>query len=118
MTEFSLLVTAGPLGPGAFSALRTARAIQASSHSLYRLFFYGDGVLLANRFLHDAGSAGEAARAWQDWVAAERPPATVCVGAAQKRGLISDNLADGFALAGLGDWVDALGQGERVVHFG
>lgn len=118
MTEFSLLVTAGPQRPGALTALRTARAIQASPHSLYRLFFYGDGVLLANRFLHDAGAAVENARAWQDWVADQRPPATVCVGAAQKRGLINDNLAPGFTLAGLGDWVDALGGNHRVVHFG
>ena len=118
MTEFSVLVTAGPQRPGALTALHTARAIQASPYSLYRLFFYGDGVLLANRYLHEAGPAGDTARAWQDWIASERPPATVCVGAAQKRGLISDNLAEGFALAGLGDWVDALGHAGRVVHFG
>ena len=26
--------------------------------------------------------------------------------------------ADGFTLVGLGDWVDALTQSDRVVHFG
>jgi tRNA 2-thiouridine synthesizing protein D len=58
-------------------------------------------------------------------------PASVCVGAALKRGIsdseearrtglndVSGTLADGFTLVGLGDWVDALTQSDRVVHFG
>jgi tRNA 2-thiouridine synthesizing protein D len=53
------------------------------------------------------------------------------VGAALKRGIsdseearraglndVSGTLADGFTLVGLGDWVDALTQSDRVVHFG
>lgn len=118
MIEFSLLVTAGPQRPGALTALRTARAIHASPHSLYRLFFYGDGVLLADRNLNPEGAAGETARAWRHWVAETHPPAAVCVGAADKRALTGDTLAAGFQLVGLGDWVDALNHGDRVVHFG
>ncbi|MCH2557449.1 MAG: DsrE family protein [Alcanivorax sp.] len=118
MTEFSVLVTAGPQRPGALTALRTARALQNSPYSLYRLFFYGDGVLLAHRLLNTDGAADDTARAWQQWVRDTAPPASVCVGAAHKRGVTEETLAGGFRLVGLGDWVDALNHGGRVVHFG
>ncbi|GAA5118928.1 DsrE/DsrF/TusD sulfur relay family protein [Alloalcanivorax gelatiniphagus] len=118
MTEFSLLVTAGPQRPGALTALRTARALQASPYPIYRLFFYGEGVLLAHRLLDAGDPASETARAWQHWVRDTSAPATVCVGAAHKRGVTAETLAGGFQLVGLGDWVDALNHGGRVVHFG
>lgn len=117
MTDFSILVTAGPQRPGALTALRTARAIHVSHHSLYRLFLYGDAVLLAEQ-TPPTGPTNETSRAWQDWIAEARVPAAVCVGAAHRRGVTSDTLATGFELVGLGDWIDALKHGQRVVHFG
>ena len=130
MIKVSLLVTAGPQRPGALTALHTAQAVARSSHQLYRIFFYGDGVHLANRLACRGDLACDAQRGWQTLVAEHGWPASVCVGAALKRG-ISDGeearragleggatLADGFTLVGLGDWVDALTQSDRVVHFG
>ncbi|MFT6600166.1 MAG: tRNA 2-thiouridine synthesizing protein D [Alloalcanivorax sp.] len=130
MIKVSLLVTAGPQRPGALTALHTAQAVARSSHQLYRIFFYGDGVHLANRLACRGDVACDAQRGWQTLVAEHGWPASVCVGAALKRGIsdseearraglndVNGTLADGFTLVGLGDWVDALTQSDRVVHF-
>ena len=127
--RFSILVTAGPQGPGALTALRTVEAVCRSQHDLHRVFFYGDGVHLANRLAARDGDDNRAQRAWQALVAGGEIPAAVCVGAALRRGvsdaaeahragLDGDNLAEGFRLVGLGDWVEALMTSDRVVHFG
>lgn len=131
MIKVSLLVTAGPQRPGALTALHTAQAVARSSHQLYRVFFYADGVHLANRLACRQDVACDVQRRWQTLVAEYGWPASVCVGAALKRGVCdpeearragletaSASLADGFTLVGLGDWVDALTQSDRVVHFG
>lgn len=127
--RFSILVTASPHGPGAVTALRTVEAVRRSPHDLYRVFFYGDGVHLANRFGGRDGDDNRTQRDWQALVAGNDIPALVCVGAALRRGITDanharraglegDNLAAGFRLVGLGDWVGALKDSDRVVHFG
>lgn len=127
--RFSLLVTAGPHRPAAVTALHTVEAVLHSPHDLYRVFFYGEGVHLANRLARRDADLGCVQRDWQRLVQARALPAVVCVGAALRRGVTDaaesaraglggDNLAPGFRLAGLGDWVDALMNSERVVHFG
>lgn len=127
--RFSILVTASPHGPGAVTALHTVTAVHRSPHQLYRVFLYGDGVQLANRLGGRDGDDNRAQRDWQTLVAEGQIPALVCVGAALRRGVVDadearragldgDNLAAGFRLVGLGDWVEALRNSDRVVHFG
>lgn len=127
--RFSLLVTAGPHRPAAVTALHTADAVLRSPHHLYRVFLYGEGVHLANRLARHGTNENRVQRDWQQLVEHQAVPAVVCVGAALRRGITDpaeaaraglhgDNLAAGFRLAGLGEWVDALMHSERVVHFG
>ena len=128
--RFSLLVMAAPDSPAALTALHTAQnLINHPEHSLYRLFFYGDGVLLANALAwRGDGKRAGAAQQWQAFVRDHEVDASVCVGAAQRRGVCDDklasprqchgNLAAGFTLAGLGQWADAQRQSERVIQFG
>ena len=78
MIKVSLLVTAGPQRPGAITALHTAQAVARSSHQLYRIFFYGDGVHLANRLARRGDLACDAQRGWQTLVAEHGWPASVC----------------------------------------
>ncbi|WP_101675696.1 sulfurtransferase complex subunit TusD [Alloalcanivorax mobilis] len=127
--RFSVLVTAGPQRPAALTGLRTVEAVLRSRHQLHCVFFYGEGVHLANRLARRDDDAVCVPRDWQRLVETRALPAVVCVGAALRRGvtdaaeahragLHGDNLAPGFRLAGLGDWVEALRGSERVVHFG
>ncbi len=127
--RFSILVTASPQRPGAVTALRTVQALCRSDQQLYRVFLYGDAVQLANRFAAREGRSDSARQQWQTWVVDAEQPVRVCVGAALRRGVADEaearraglddaNLAPGFQLTGLGDWVDALSHSDRVVHFG
>ncbi len=62
------------------------------------------------------------AQQWQRWLARQDVKAVVCVGAAQRRGMVAtdaDNtLAEGFSLAGLGQSAEALISTDRVIQFG
>jgi tRNA 2-thiouridine synthesizing protein D len=113
--HYSLLITAAPDEPAAKTALLTARAIVERGHTLYRLFFYADGVHLALE------GSGETASAWQAFIKDQELDATVCSGASARRGLFSGDgrtPATGFELAGLGQWIDALAASDRVLEFG
>ncbi|MCU5782674.1 sulfur relay protein TusD/DsrE [Alcanivorax balearicus MACL04] len=127
--QFSILVTAGPETAAAVTALHTTEAVLRSPYSLFRVFFYGNGVHLANRLIHPGRDGEAVASRWQSLVKDSALPARVCVGAAlrrgvtddtegQRAGLDGDNLAEGFQLVGLGEWVDAARHSDRVLHFG
>ncbi len=118
--QFALLVNAAADSSAALTALHAARALTAHpDHQLYRLFFYRDAVHLAQRHAWSAdGNQANAAQQWQQWLRDNPVDAVVCVGAAQRRGVVPDTLADGFTLAGLGQWADALINSDRVLQFG
>ncbi|MCH8542956.1 MAG: sulfurtransferase complex subunit TusD [Alcanivorax sp.] len=120
--QYSLLVTAGPDSPAAASALNMAEALLARGHSLFRIFFYRQGVFIASRL--PCAAAGETApekescARWQAFLREHDLEGVVCVGAAQRRGLASDDMAAGFSLAGLGLWAEAVASSDRVLSFG
>lgn len=121
--QFALMVNAAADSAAALTALATAQAIQEHpEHTLYRVFFYRDGVQLANRFAHNDSAPVKAITDWQAWVQRAAIDASVCIGAAQRRGVVSndtnDNLAEGFTLCGLGQWIDARQHCDRVIQFG
>lgn len=122
--QFALLVNAAADSPAALTALHIAKALHAHpEHHFYRLFFYADAVHLANRHAwRGDGEIANAAQLWQAWIQESGVCGEVCVGAAQRRGIVSgnerDTLADGFSLVGLGQWADALINAERVLQFG
>ncbi len=122
--QFALLVNAAADSPAALTALHTAQALHAHpEHHFFRLFFYADAVHLANRHAwRGDGDNANTAQQWQQWIKETGIEAEVCVGAAQRRGIVSGDqgrtLAEGFVLAGLGQWADAMINAERVLQFG
>ncbi len=122
--RFSLLVNAAADSAAALTALHTAQALLKNpDHQLHCLFFYRDAVHLANRHAWTGdGNQSSAAQQWQHWLAQHDVNAVVCVGAAQRRGIVAteaaNTLAEGFSLAGLGQWAEALINSDRVIQFG
>jgi len=122
--RFSLLVNAAADSAAALTALHTAQALlDTPDHQLHCLFVYRDAVHLANRHAWTGdGNQASTTQQWQYWLACHDVNAVVCVGAAQRRGIVAtdaDNtLADGFSLAGLGQWAEALINSDRVIQFG
>lgn len=109
--HYSLLVCAAPEHPAAQSALLTARAILAAGHSLKRLFFFRDGVLLA---LPSSPSYDS----WRSLITTGDVDAVLCVSAAQQRGLACDDTLQPWQISGLGQWAEALRDSDRVLSFG
>lgn len=128
--KYSLLIYSDRADNGASAALSLAQAIIASGHSLYRLFFYRDGVMIANngsriRPAHEATLH----RDWQLFIQNNNLDAVACVSAAVRRQLVSEEEAQSttstyehvsptFHVAGLGQLADALANSDRVVSFG
>ncbi|OIQ44653.1 MAG: sulfurtransferase TusD, partial [Gammaproteobacteria bacterium MedPE] len=65
---------------------------------------------------------------WQSLAASHKVPLISCISASLRRGvadeqvaqeqkLMSHNLADGFALGGLGEFVTASAQADRLIQF-
>jgi len=64
---------------------------------------------------------------WSDLILEHDIPATACVGSALRRGLVDErgatrhdrtaNMLDGWTLGGLGDWVEAEYEADRLIHF-
>ena len=59
------------------------------------------------------------ARAWAKLAGEHGFELAVCVAAAERRGIVEDeSLAEGFAVVGLGQMVEAMEASDRVVTFG
>ena len=128
--KFTLVVYGAPhASEGAASALRFARALLGAGHSLYRVFFYGDGIHNGSALAAPPQDEQDLLGQWQQLQQAHELDLVVCIAAAQRRGLLSDseasrlekpaaNLAAGFELAGLGQLAEACAVSDRVVTFG
>ena len=114
--RFSLLVQGAPSTTSApHNALEFARAAVARGHAIGRVFFYKDAVILANRFAADEGALRED---WTTLAAEAECELAVCIAAAGRRGIVeNDTLAEGFAIVGLGQLIEAMEESDRLVAF-
>ena len=128
--QFTLVVYGAPhASEGANTALRFARAVLESGHSIYRIFFYGDGIQNGSALTAPPQDESDLLQQWQQLQREHALELTVCIAAAQRRGVLSEseasrldkpsaNLAAGFELAGLGQLAEATALSDRVVTFG
>ncbi|NNG99689.1 sulfurtransferase complex subunit TusD [Acinetobacter sp. ANC 5414] len=118
-----LLITSAPTSIYAWHALGLAEALQAKNQA-FRVFFYQDGVSVANALQWTPDDQRHLTEEWQKL--AIRLP--VCVSAALARGITDQenakrhqinqhNLAQGFELVGLGELADAIQSAERLIQF-
>lgn len=118
-----ILVTSAPTSIYAWHALGLAQALQYKQEA-FRVFFYQDGVSVANALQWVPDDQRHLTRSWQDLKI--RLP--VCVSAALARGITDQenaqrhniqqhNLADGFELVGLGELADAVQSSQRLIQF-
>lgn len=128
--KFAIQVNSGHSGhPAAWAGLRFATAAIAAGHQVLRVFFYQDGVYQAMRHISPPDDEANSSRAWSELAAKQGLDLVVCISAAQRRGLLCDDearrqglpegiwLADGFRIAGLGQWLEATLQADRCITF-
>lgn len=125
---FTVIVNSGPLSQGSRSALKFIAAALSAGHQIYRVFFYQDGVNIANDFMVTPQDESNILSQWVKLKHDYQLELFVCVAAALRRGIINKqeanrykktgaNLNECFELSGLGQMVDATVNSDRVVSF-
>ena len=126
---FSLLINAGPQSEASYSACQFAKALLAEGNSLYRVFFYHDGVYQGSSLTVSPQDELNLGEQWQT-LASEYPlEQVICIAAGLKRGILdtteaeryqkpASNLAANTSLSGLGQLVDASQVSDRMITFG
>ena len=113
--RFGLLIQGGALATGAApTALGFAQAAVEAGHEVRRVFFYKDAVAIGNRFAADERGVRAA---WAEFGKRHDVELVLCVGSAQRRGVVEETVAEGFQLAGLGLLVEAMIEADRLISF-
>jgi len=128
--NYTLAIFGAPQSSQApLTALNFARALLARGHQIHRLFFYLDGVYNASSLTAPPQDEIDLPAEWQTLIDEYQLDAVVWIAAAVRRGLLNENeanrydksghnLREGFDLSGLGQWVDAISQSDRLISFG
>lgn len=110
------------------TALQYVRAALEKNHRISCIFLYHDAVQLASTYPICPQDEHNIAAEWQALIVQHQLPAVACVASALKRGVVNNaeakrhskeanNLHPSIALAGLGTWLEALGDSQQHIVF-
>ena len=128
--KFSVVVYASPYtNEAAISALKFARAVISKGHSIYRIFFFSDGVHNANKLAITPQDEINLQEQWHTLIQENDLDSVVCVTSGLKRGIVDEkeslnrkldcsSIMPSSDLSGLGQLVDAYDNSDRVLNFG
>lgn len=129
MSTFSIIIQGAPYSSQASaSAWNFSKAALESGHQIYRLFFYQDGVHNASALIVPPQDEVHLPKRWQSLITEFKLDAVVCIASALKRGIVdasevdryelaASNILSGFTIGGLGLWLDATVNSDRVLNF-
>ena len=128
--RFAIQVNASPnQSNSGYSAYRFIRAALAQDHEIASVFFYHEGIYHAFKQNSPPGDEIQLTSCWSELAESYCIDLVVCISAAQRRGLLhndeakrrgklDDDLAPGFRIGGLGQWVEAMIDTDRTIVFG
>jgi tRNA 2-thiouridine synthesizing protein D len=117
--KFTLQINSSPYHSSAnLTAYRFATTVLAQNHEIFRIFFYHDGIYHAFKTTNPPDDEFSIFKSWRELALTHRIDLVVCISAAQRRGLISENIAAGFRLGGLGQLLEATILADRFLVFG
>ena len=128
--NFAISVHGAPYASeSALSAHRFAAAALAAGHNITRVFFYHDGVRTADGLAVSPQGEDSVHRLWVSLHEQHGVELAVCIAAALKRGIVSEDeraryemaaasVHPAFEIVGLGQLIDALMQADRAITFG
>jgi tRNA 2-thiouridine synthesizing protein D len=128
--RFAIQINASPYHSNTgHSAYQFIKAALAQGHEVFRVFFYHEGIYHAFKHNTPPDDELQLTSCWSELAKQHQVDLVVCLSAAQRRGLLctdeaqrqhkqDDELAAGFRIGGLGQWVDALIEADRVIVFG
>ena len=126
--KFSVVLTQDPFASqSGVTALRFCQAVLARGHQIQRVFLFQQSVYQANQLSSVEFGECDLAMEWSQLALQHQIDMVVCATSALKKGIIDTqeankrgqvaNLASGFTLGGLGQYVDSLYSSDRVVTF-
>ena len=127
--DYGILVLGGPYSTqAAHSALRFAEALPMRGHRVKAVFFYHDGVFNGAAAMNPPQDEPHLLERWQYLAQQQHSELLVCVAAGARRGILdsreaerygvsSPTLAEGFRLAGLSELVMAQQHCDRFITF-
>ena len=128
--KYAIQINASPYqsnsGENAYQFVKTALEM---GHEIVRLFFYKEGVYHAFSYMTPPDDEVNPVKRWSDLAEKYQLDLVVCIWAAQRRGLlepveakrqgkVESDVAEGFRVAGLGLWVEAMLSADRFLEFG
>lgn len=117
--KFALQINTSPYHSSAsWTAFRFAEEVLNQQHEIFRIFFYHEGIYHAFKSASPPDDEISIFTSWCNLSQTYNLDLVVCVSAAQRRGLINENVADGFRLGGLGQLLEATILANRFLVFG
>lgn len=128
--KYAIQVNASPYASSAgLTAYRFIRAALQADHQVLQVFFYQEGIAQALRYASPPDDEINFTAQWSALARDHGIDLLVCISAAQRRGLLcsdeakrqganDDDLADGFRIGGLGQWLEATLKADRCLVFG
>lgn len=117
--KFALQINSSPYHSNASqTAYHFVREVLAQEHEVLRVFFYHDAIYHAFKTANPPDDEISPFKCWTELALQKKIDLVVCVSAAQRRGLNSENLAVGFRLGGLGQLLEATILADRFLVFG
>ncbi|MEO9275791.1 sulfurtransferase complex subunit TusD [Marinomonas sp. 5E14-1] len=128
--QHTLLITGSPYQSKAcHTALRFVKtALTLQPDSIKGVFFYEDAVLIGNQLNQPPRDEINLTKAWQSVAQEYNIPLYLCIAAAVRRGVVSEDesrryelthhsLAEHFQLEGLGTLVDLMNTTNKIIQF-
>ncbi|MCX7108071.1 MAG: sulfurtransferase complex subunit TusD [Methylococcales bacterium] len=128
--KFAIQVNSSPYqSQVSCTAYQFINAVLAQGHEVFRVFFYNEGVFQAFKYATPPDDEFQITSQWTELAGSHQIDLVVCISAAQRRGLLcsdeakrqgklDDDLAEGFRISGLGQWVEATLEADRFIVFG
>ena len=128
--KFAIQVNSSPYQSHiSYTAYQFINTLLAQGHEVFRVFFYNEGVFQAFKYARPPDDEFQITAQWTELARSHQIDLVVCISAAQRRGLLcsdeakrqgkqDDDLAEGFRISGLGQWVEATLEADRFIVFG
>lgn len=127
---YAIIINEGPYTHQASdTAYLFARAAVELGHTIFRIFFYHDGVYNGSRYVLPPQDDRNIPDRWTKLAIQYGIDLVICVAAAQRRGVLDqdvavcngkdgNNIAAGFRISGLGQLIEAGIEADRLLIFG
>jgi tRNA 2-thiouridine synthesizing protein D len=112
--KFALLIRSAPSA----TPLAFAKEALAQGHQVIQIFFQGDGAYQANRLTSPPPAEDNSVAEWSRFAEESGVELVMCSTAGLRRGVREANLAPGFRISGVAQWLDAANRADRVLVFG